>query len=63
MSLISRSFRVNSASTINRNLINTIHSIRVNEILNIFNAINSFINTTLINHINLSRRLSQTQSK
>jgi hypothetical protein len=62
MHFINRSFRVNSASTINRNLISTIHSIRDNEILNIFSAINSLINTMLINHINLNHRLSQTRS-
>ncbi len=62
MRLINRSFRVNSASIINRNLISTIHSIRDNETLNIFSAINSLISTMLINHISLSHRLSQTQS-
>ncbi len=62
MRLINRSFRDNSASTIYRNSINTIHSIRDNETLNILNAINSFINTMLINFINLSLRFSQAQS-
>jgi hypothetical protein len=62
MRFISRSFRINSASIINQNLISTIHSIQNNEILNILSAINSHINTMLINHINLNHRLSQTQN-
>jgi hypothetical protein len=59
---ISQRFRINSALTINSNLINTIHNIQNNETLNFLSAINFIISTMLINLINLNHKVSQTQS-